>query len=162
VAALQTPQIIRDAEHPSWDFGGTNLPLCLAARRATGADGAILWRLSPDECLEARASVGASVTGVRLSRTATWSTLRAFEGGERSYRGGDMLADVAQAERLGVKAAALQPVLRGGRPDGVICAWWSSTGEPPLGRAALVLELLAGEAAGGDERPRPALARTGA
>jgi hypothetical protein len=149
VAALQAPKIIRDAEHPSWDFGGTDLPLCLAARRATGADGAILWRLSPDECLEARASVGASVTGVRLSHTATWITLRAFEGGERSYRGGDTLAEVAQAERLGVKAAALQPVLRGGRADGVICAWWSGSGKAPLDRAALVLELLAGEAAGG-------------
>jgi hypothetical protein len=149
VAALQSPKLIREADHSSWDFGGPNLPLCLAARRSTGADGAIVWRLSADDCLEVRASIGASVSGVRLSRTATWRTLRAFEAGERWYHGGDTLAEATQAERLGVTAAALQPVLRAGHVDGVICAWWSSTADPALGRAALVLELLAGEAGWG-------------
>jgi len=149
------------------DGQDVQVELCLAAVELAEAEGAVLWRLAPDRCLEAVASVGTSVSGLRLDAQRSGATRAALDRGERSFLGdrdGGDLVDDELARRLGARAAHLDPIVLGREPIGVLCTWWSEPRDAVPARTRDMLALLAAEAAVAFERSAAfaALAPTGA
>ncbi|HET9435953.1 MAG TPA: diguanylate cyclase [Candidatus Limnocylindrales bacterium] len=131
--------------------------VCEAARDLTSADLALFFEARPDRGL--LVSTGASGDSARNHRVTLDSrasmTAHVFASGEPAFIGDlelDDRVDHATARRMGVRAAYWQPVVRDGRPIGVLIVYWRGTQPEISERIRSLLELFATQAAGVVER----------
>lgn len=143
--------VARDLGRPTSATDGRQA-ICDAARDLTGADVTLFFEARPAEGL--LVSTGASGDG-EVPRDVTLEVRRSltalvFATGEATFVG-DLLADErvdrVTAARMGVRAAYWQPVLRDGRPIGILVNYWRRPQAEVSERVSSLLELFATQAA---------------
>lgn len=148
--------VARDLGRPASGPDGRHA-ICEAARDLADADLALFFETRSDEdALVATGSAGSLKLPDRIALDPRTSlTARIVVSGEQTFVGDlldDPRVDRATAVRLGVRAAFWQPILRDGRPIGVLVVYWREPRGPLTPRVASLLELFATQAAAVVER----------
>lgn len=147
--------VARELGRADPEFDG-RMAICRAARDLAGSELALFFEARPDEQALVATGTSEDGPGLQISLDAQRSlTAAVFASGEPTFVGDlllDARVDQAAARRLDVRAAYWQPVLRLGRPIGVLVVYWRTPREPASKRIESLLELFATQAAAVVER----------